>query len=801
LAIPAESEQSIWFAEFELDLRTRELRTNGRRSALQEQPFQILTALLEHPGQLVTRDELTKRLWPSNTFVDFEHSLNKAVTRLREALADSAEHPRFIETLPRRGYRFISPVQDHVATGVSPARAYQNLATPPGAGDSTWSVPTQLPEQDIRSPIENQTAPQRKRLVTAALLVAALIGGGLYWRSRTVRRPTGKVTIVLADFVNNTSDPVLEDALRQALLASLDQSPFLSILSDDNVREQLGYMGRPATDRMTEPVAREVCQRAGSTAVLVGSISSLGTNYALGLNAVNCQTGEAMSQQEAEAESRERILQSLDRISAKTRETLGESLSSIQKYDVPLYQATTSSLEALRFYRVGLQTDFTQGSAAAIPFFKQAIALDPNFSIAYEATGISYNNFGQADLARTYLRRAVELSSRISAHEKLDMSASYYLYATRELDKAIDAHQLWEKTYPDDPYAPTNLGDAYLQAGQYKQCVAASGRAIGIDANASVVYGNLAFCLVNLDQMDAARRVVEEAFSRKLDDFFVRQSPYILAFLQGDQPEMQKQLAWAAGRPGEEEAIFLAYQADTEAFHGRLHKAREYSRRAVDSELRADSKEGASSHQAYAALWQAEFGNRAQARKDAASALALSPGRDAKIVIAMALARVGDVSRAEALADEVLKAYPLDTLLQFYHLPSIRAAAELNRGDAAKAEDFTERARPYELAAPSTPPTDLRALYPSYVRGQAYLAMHRGNDAAAEFQRILDHRGLNGNSPLGALAHLQIGRAYIMSGDPAKARAAYQEFLTLWKDADQDIPILKQAKTEYAKLQ
>ena len=415
--------------------------------------------------------------------------------------------------------------------------------------------------------------------------------------------------------------------------------------------------------------------------------------------------------------------------------------------------------------------------------------------------GVNYANFGQSDLAATYLKRAVELSNRISEREKLEASAAYYAYGTRELDKAIEAHQLWENTYPADRYAPMNLGDACLKVGQYEQCAAASRRSIGIDANASVPYGNLAICLVNLDQMDAARKVIDEAFSRKLDDFFAREPRYILAFLEDDEPEMKKQLAWSAGRPGEEEAIFLAYQADSEAVHGHLSKSREYSRRAVDSELRADSKEGASSHQAYAALWQAEFGNLVQARKDAGSALALSPGRDAKIVIAMALARIGDVSRAEALADEVLKAYPLDTLLQFYHLPSIRAAAELNRGDAAKAEDFTERTRPYELAAPSTPPTDLRALYPSYVRGQAYLAMHRGNDAAVEFQRILDHRGLNGNSPLGALAHLQIGRAYAMSGDPAKARTAYQDFFTLWKDADPDIPILKQAKSEYAKLQ
>jgi eukaryotic-like serine/threonine-protein kinase len=789
MAIPAESESCVRFGEFKLDLRTRELRSNGHKSHLQEQPFHVLAALLDRPGQLVTRDELMKQLWPSDTFVDFDQSLNKAVNRLREALDDHADQPRFIETVPRCGYRFIGPVaHDHVATGDSPV---QGLPIPS----------RKSPGEDDRPVVEKQPGRQWKVLVPAAvLLVVALAGGGWHGRSRPAKKLTGKSTIVLADFVNNTSDPVLEDALRQALLVSLDQSPFLSILPDDKVREQLGYMGRPAMDRLTEPVAREVCQRAGSTVVLVGSISSLGTHYALVLNAVNCQTGDAVSRQEAEVESREKILQALDRISTKTRETLGESLSSIQKYDVPLEQVTTSSLEALRFLGLGLRAEDTQGSAAAILFYKQAIALDPTFSVAYELLALNYYNFGQSDLAATYATRALELSSRTSAEEKLHISVIYNSLATRELDKAIQTFQLLEKTYPDLEMAPMNLADAYLRIGQFEQCAAESRKEIGINPDNSVGYWNLVICLVNLDRMDEARNVLDEAVSRKLDDVWIRLGRYTLAFLQGDEPEIQKQLAWSAGRPGEEEAWFLSMQADTEAFHGRLRKAREYSRRAVDSELRADSKEGASAHQAYAALWQAEFGNLVQARKDAASALALSPGRDGKIVIAMALARIGDFSRANALADELQKQHPQDTLVQFYSLPSIRAAVELIHGNAAKAVDFTERARQYELAAPSTPPTDLRALYPSYVRGQAYLAMHRGNDAAVEFQRILDHRGLNGNSPLGALAHLQIGRAYALSGDPGKARTAYQDFLALWKDADPDIPILKQAKAEYAKL-
>jgi DNA-binding winged helix-turn-helix (wHTH) protein/tetratricopeptide (TPR) repeat protein len=789
MGIPAESESSVRFGEFKLDLRTRELRCNGNRSYLQEQPFHVLAALLDRPGQLVTRDELTRQLWPSDTFVDFEQSLNKAVNRLREALDDSADQPRFIETVPRRGYRFIGTItHDDVATGVSPVQEI-----PISSGEAT--------EEDVRPQFENQRARLWKLLVSVALLVATLTGGALYWRSRAAQRSRGKVTIVLADFINNTSDPVLGDALRQALLASLDQSPFLSVLSDDKIRQQIGYMGRPATDRLTEPVAREVCQRAGSTVVLVGSISSLGAHYAVGLNAVNCQTGESMSRQEAEVESREKILQAIDRVSTKTREKLGESLSSIQKHDIPLEQATTSSLEALRFYRLGLDAEHTQGSAAAIPFFKQAIVLDPNFSAVYEILGLNYYNFGQSDLVRTHVTRALELSSQTSAEEKLHISAVYYSLATRELDKAIRTFQLVEKTYPNEELAAVDIGDVYLRVGQFEQCAAESRRAIKIDPDTSVGYWNLAICLTNLDQMQEAKKVLDEAISRKIDDIWIRLPLYNLDFLHGDEPEMRRHLAWAAGRPGEEEAIFFSDQADTEAFHGRLRKAQEYSRRAVDSELRADSKEGASAHQAYAALWQAEFGNLLQARRDAARALALSPGRDGKIVIAMALARLGDFSRANGLADELQKTHPQDTLVQFYSLPSIRAALELSRGNAAKAEDFTERARPYELGSPSTPPTDLRALYPIYVRGQAYLAMHRGNDAAVEFQRILEHRGLNGNSPLGALTHLQIGRAYAVSGDPAKARTAYRDFFALWKDADSDIPILKQAKAEYAKLQ
>jgi eukaryotic-like serine/threonine-protein kinase len=784
MGIPAESEAYIRFGEFKLDLRTRELRSNGHRSYLQEQPFQVLAALLDRPGQLVTRDHLMKQLWPSDTFVDFDQSLNKAVNRLREALNDHAEQPRFIETVPRRGYRFIGPVITD-GTEVDASRAQ----TIPVAS-------SQLTQEAGR--IEKQKALRRKILLAAGLLtIAALVVGGFRWRSRQAKKLTEKDTIVLADFVNHTNDPVLGDALRQALLASLEQSPFLNVLSDDKVREQLTYMGRPVTDPLTEPVAREVCQRAGGKAVLVGSISSLGAHYALGLHAVNCLTGDSMSRQETEAESREKILQSLDRISTKTREGLGESLTSIHQYDVPMDQVTTPSLEALQVYRLGLKTEFAQGSAAAIPFYKQAIELDRAFSLAYVSLGVQYSNFGQAALATTYLKRAVELSNRASTREKLMASALYYMVATRELDKAIETFQLWEKTYPHDRNAPLDLAVAFFRIGQYEQSAAASRRAIEIDLSVYAPYENLAICLINLDRLGEAKKILDEAFSRKLDTAAVRQPLYYWAFLEGDDSEMQRQLTWAASRPGEEEAWFLSMQADTESFGGRLGKAREYFRRAVDAEMRAGSQEGASGIQASAALREAEFGNLAKARKDVATALALSPGRDGKVVAAMVFALTGDSSRANALVDDLQKTYPLDTLMQFYSLPAVRAAAELRRGNPAKAQTLIERARPYELAWP----TDLGSLYVINLRGLIHLALHRGNDAAADFRNILDHPGLNDNSPMGALAHLQIGRAYTMSGDPAKARAAYQDFFALWKDADPDIPILKQAKVEYAKLQ
>jgi DNA-binding winged helix-turn-helix (wHTH) protein/tetratricopeptide (TPR) repeat protein len=534
MEIPAESEPRVRFGEFKLDLHTRELCSNGHTSYLQEQPFQILTVLLQRPGQLVTRDELTKRLWPSDTFVDFDQSLNKAVNRLREALDDSADQPRFIETVPRRGYRFIGPVAHEGATEVSPVDGISPSSREPTGEDA-------LPL------VEHQFGRQWKLLVSAVLLAAALAGGGLYWRLRHGKKLTGKEPIVLADFVNNTGDPVFDDALKQALLANLDESPFLSVLSDDKVRKQLGYMGRSATERLTEPLALEVCQRAGGMVVLVGSISTLGTHYALGLNAVNCQTAESVSRQETEVESREKILPALERISGKTRETLGESLNSIQKYNLPLNQATTPSLEALRFYRLGGQAEDTLGSAAAIPYYRHAIELDPNFAVVYDVLALLYYNFGQSDLVARYATRGLELSNQTSAQERLESSAVYNSLATRDLDKAIQSFQLLEETYPGT-WAPLNLADVYLRVGRFQPCAAASRRAIKTDPNQSVGYWNLTICLLNLDQLQEARKTLDEAASRKLEDIWVRLPGYNWAFLQGDEPEMSRQLAWSTGR-------------------------------------------------------------------------------------------------------------------------------------------------------------------------------------------------------------------------------------------------------------
>jgi serine/threonine protein kinase/tetratricopeptide (TPR) repeat protein len=639
-----------------------------------------------------------------------------------------------------------------------------------------------------------------KIMVPAAVVLAALLAGAvLYWRSRPANSEpqtttlTEKDTVVLADFDNKTGDTVFDDALKQALAVQLGQSPFLNILSERKVEETLRLMGRPSTEKIGPDVARELCVRTGSKAIVLGSISNLGGQYVIGLNTVGCSSGDTLATEQEQANAKQDVLKALGTAAAALRTKLGESLATVQKFDVPV-EATTPSLEALKAYSMGITTGRTKGDAEAIPFMKRAVELDPNFAMAYVGLGVEYANLGQASLAAQYARKAYDLRDRVSDRERYRISAFYFQYVTGEVEKATEAYELWAKTYPRDMVPHTNLGTIYSSLGQYDKAAAETEESQRLEPHLTG-FGNLAGIYMSLNRYEDAQAILQQAQARKLDGLVLRSDAYGLAFLRGDTGEMEKDVGWGAGRPGEEDPM-LSMQSDTEAYYGRLNRARDFSRRAVDAAVRADSKEAGAIWQANGALREAEFGNAAAAKQKVEAALALAPGRDVKILAAMTLARAGDTSRAKKIVDELEKSDSTNTMLKLYWFPTIQSALELSGGDASKALISLEAAAPYDLGGPAP----ISGLYPVYMRGLAYLGAHNGAGAAAEFQKMLAHRGIVLNLPLGALAYLQLGRAYAMSGDTAKAKAAYQDFFNVWKDADPDLPILKEAKAEYAKL-
>jgi serine/threonine protein kinase/tetratricopeptide (TPR) repeat protein len=627
--------------------------------------------------------------------------------------------------------------------------------------------------------------------IAVVALILALIGGGIYYRSHQTELLTEHDTVVLSDFVNKTGDAVFDDALKQALAVELGQSPFLNVLSDRKVSETLRMMDRPANQAITADVGRELCLRTGSKTVLGGTISSLGSHYLIELNAVACSTGDTLAREQGEATSKEDVLKALSRASSGLRTKLGESLPSVQKFDVPI-EATTSSLEALKNYSMGTR----RGDALSIPFFKRAIELDPNFPMAYAGLAVAYGNLQQPSLALEYATDAYRLRDRVTEREKLRISAHYF-YDRGEIDKEAQTYELWIANYPRDFVPHGNLGNNYANMGQYDKSLAETQEALRLAPDYVSNYVNLGITYLTLNRLDEAKATFDQALAHKLDSGFLHQYIYFLAFLRGDVALMEQQVAWGADKPGEEDPL-LSAQSDTESYYGRLTKARDFSRRAVASAVRADSKETAALWQVNAALREAELGNTAYAKHGVTAALALSAGRDVKVFAALTLARIGDVPRAKALAEELEKSYPTDTIMKLYWLPTINAAIELNQGNPTQALAYLEVAAPYELGEAGT---IINYLYPAYVRGQAYLLAHKGTAAAAEFQKLLDHRGIVVNFVTGALAHLQIGRAYAMAGQAAEAKAAYQDFFNIWKDADSDLPILKQAKAEYAKLQ
>jgi eukaryotic-like serine/threonine-protein kinase len=663
---------------------------------------------------------------------------------------------------------------------------------------SSGSVPAAASSPGVRVaevPVTGEKNFWKILVPAAAVVVAALVAGGLYFRGRHPAPLTEKDTMVLADFANTTGDSVFDETLKQALAVDLGQSPFLNILSEEKVGQTLQQMTRSPGERLTRDLAREVCERAGSKAYLAGSIATLGSQYVIGLEALNCASGDVLAREQVTASGKEQVLPALGQAASKLRNEVGESLSSVQKFDVPLAQATTNSLEALK----ALSTARSVGDLEALPYFKRAIELDPNFAMGYRNLGITYSNLNQPILAADYLRKAFDRRDRVTEREKFHITAAYYQLATGELEKANQTYELWLHAYPRDDGAHGNLGANYMILGQYEKAATESRESLRLEPNTVVAYENLGEIYLALNRFDEARTTTQEALGRKLDDIPLHLNVYALAFLQGNVAAMKQQADWAIGKPGAEDRM-LSVESDTEAWSGRLGKARELSRQAIESARRSDEKEPAALWQANAAIREALFGNADVARQNAAAAVALAPGsRDAEAQAALAYALAGDGPHAQLLADDLAKRFPQDTVVQSVWLPTIRAQIETGRKNATRSIELLQAAARYELGMLSGSAVN-SCLYPVYVRAQAYLSGQQGQAAAAEFQKILDHRGLLWNCATGALAHLGLARAYAMQGDTAKARAAYQDFSGLWKDADPDIPILIAAKAEYAKL-
>jgi eukaryotic-like serine/threonine-protein kinase len=633
-------------------------------------------------------------------------------------------------------------------------------------------------------------------LLLSILTIAAIAYFYFHHNFRVTGQLTDKDTIVLADFTNTTGDPVFDSTLRQGLAVQLEQSPFLSLVSEQRIQRTLKLMNLSANSPLSADVAREVCQRTGSAAVLEGSIAQIGTQYNLILKAANCSNGESLTSIEAQADDKNHVLNALGKAASGIRDKLGESLSTVQKYNTPLDEVTTSSLEALQAFSLGEKTmEGTGDSASAIPFLQRAIQLDPNFALAYASLGISYANLGETSLAAENIRKAFELRDRISQREQLSIESYYYLDVTGDLEKARKSVEVLAQAYPRDSSPPNELGNIYDAFGRYDKSLTAYQDALRLNPENASYYSNVVGAFRVLNRFGEARAIAAEAKTKNLDSPELRDNLYLLAFLQNNAIEMKQQVAWSTEKPGIEDQQ-TGNEADTAGYFGKIGKAREFSRSAVASATRAEEKETAASYEGAAALREAIYGFPAQARERATAALALSTGRDVQNGAALASALTGDSAKAQALATDLIKRFPVDTIFLFNYLPTLNGQLALNRNDPQKAIEILQAASSYELGN-----MGYTSLYPVFVRGQAFLALKQGSEAGAEFNKIVDHRGIVLNEPIAALAHLGLARAYVLQGNAAQSRVAYQDFFALWKDADPEIPILKEAKAEYAKLQ
>ena len=759
------------FGPFRVDPEKETVIRAGEIVSITPKNFQILLVLIRSNKQVVTKDDLMKTVWP-DTFVE-EANLSRNIFMLRKALGETAQDHRYIVTVPGQGYRLAEDVR-------------------------------LVPEQELtvvaasRSRLEvevKETKPWWWIAVASVLLVALAVGVSRYiLRGKAVLGPTD--TVVLADFVNSTGDPVFDGTLRRGLAIQLEQSPFLSLISDQRIQHTLGLMGHSANTKLTSEVARGICERTGSAAVLEGSIAPLGNQYVLELQAKNCRNGEVLDQEQIQAAKKEDVLNALDQMAIRFRKRVGESLATIQERNTPLAEATTPSLEALEAYNTGWKLHTTTGSVAALPFLKRAVEIDPRFALAHSTLGREYANLDEFGLSLESTTRAWRLRERASDREKFFIDANYQILATGNLEQARQTCEAWARAYPRDAVARTMLsGLPNKAAARYEQAIASARQATELDPDFAIAYYNLAVNNAYLGRFDEAENALRRAAGRGLEIDEYLMLYYDLAFLKGDIADMAQAATRARDRSGAETWI-ADKEASALAYSGHLRQARVLTQRAIDQGMQAQQPERTSLWEAGESVREAFFGNAAEARKRANDTLKLSNNSEVEYGAALALAIVGD-ARAQALADDLEKRFPENTIVRFSYLPVIRARIALNNNDASKAIEILQVAAPYEFGSPHEL---IGALYPVYVRGEAHLAARQGSEAVVEFQKILDHRGIVVSDPVGALVHLQLGRAYAMSGDTMKGKASYEDFFRLWKDADRDIPILVRAKSEYANL-
>jgi DNA-binding winged helix-turn-helix (wHTH) protein/tetratricopeptide (TPR) repeat protein len=760
------------FGPFRVDPEKETLLREGELVPLTPKTFQILLVLIRHNEEVVTKDDLMKMVWP-DTFVE-EANLSRNIFMLRKALGETAQDHKYIVTVPGRGYRLA-----------------ENVHVVPDQGVNIISATHSRVQVDVK---ESTPSPWRWIAVGIVILLAVALG---MWRSLSHRRTVlgAKDTVVLADFANSTGDAVFDDTLREGLAIELEQSPFLSLISDQRIRHTLGLMGHPADARLTPEIARGVCERTGSVAVLEGSIAPLGSQYVLELRAKSCRSGEVLDNEQVQVAKKEDVLNALGQISSRFRERLGESLTTIQEHNTPLAEATTPSLEALEAFSMGWKLHMTTGTG--MPFLQRAVEIDPNFALAYSTLGRGYADVEEGDLSVVSATRAWQLREHASDREKFVIDANYAILATGNLESARRTLEAWSQMYPREALPHVMLsGYPNKAAGRFEQAIGEGWKAIELDPDFSIAYFNIAVNNVYLNRLDEAENVLRRAAGQglEIDEFLMLD--YDIAFLRGDQAGMERVAARARQRSGGETWISNK-EAFVQAYAGHLRLARVMSRRAVDHARQEAQPERGGAWEAGASIREALFGNAAEARARALAAVALSKDREVEYCAAYAMAVAGETSQAQGMADDLAKRFPENTVVRFSYLPVLRARLALNHGDAEKAIEELQVAVPYELGASRD---FCGALHPVYVRAEAYLAAGKGAEAAGEFQKILDHRGVVGSEPVGALAQLGLGRARALAGDREKAKKAYEDFFAGWKEADEDLPVLRRARVEFAGL-